>query len=420
MENKLKTNIFCEIYFRENNLNRNYPITREEFIKYSLSEKVFDKYLELIVELQDIVENENISIDEKNSENIDTILSEKSECIKKIVTLLINNNILDASYSEKKIDISMELAIFVFLNRVFFPSEDDFRLFFEHVLTLDYFQYYFGKTFKLHRGFSVMAEGEKPTRTYAKYDEVNKTIVDLDAHEVEKIILQIRKELDKYKKQTVILEKKLVTFKIDDENADSIMREMAFNKYFSDGLVEYLEDIQQYKEKLAVPIKEIKKLHVFFDDDKCSKNGHSLHTIKVEDDFYDFSKHKKVKRCFTIRRCAHCMQYQIQFDDYIEILHQYGALNCEVVFIGENGKINTSGFNDASVFKANGYSVSQTDGLSRELRQAVLKRMIENKKVTKYETIQFLRNRIAINGSKAENFIAVKKWREDLEFVKNL
>lgn len=70
-----------------------------------------------------------------------------------------------------------------------------------------------------------------------------------------------------------------------------------------------------------------------------------------------------------------------------------------------------------SPLKLCGYNVSQTEGLTSATWHFILSKIIHDGIMSKLDVIHYLEHFINLNGSKKENYAAVEKWREDLEFV---
>ena len=75
---------------------------------------------------------------------------------------------------------------------------------------------------------------------------------------------------------------------------------------------------------------------------------------------------------------------------------------------------------EASKLREHGYSVAQDSFMSDADRQALLKRLITSKVVSKGYVISYLKHMTQINGKKGSNYIALTKWKSDLEYVLKL
>lgn len=155
-------------------------------------------------------------------------------------------------------------------------------------------------------------------------------------------------------------------------------------------------------------------LVVFCGTDACREENHQLRNMRV-----DFSFYGKPDKQYTIERCAHCKQFRISLDALIQMFESCGVPRCRIMY-ENNTSGNLSGFEDTSIFYDMGYTVSQTAGLSAVQRQRILKCAIDTGKVSKYDVMRFLRQRVNINGMKAGNEIAFQKWKDDYNFIRSL
>lgn len=75
---------------------------------------------------------------------------------------------------------------------------------------------------------------------------------------------------------------------------------------------------------------------------------------------------------------------------------------------------------DESKLRKYGYSVAQDSFLSDSARQDLLQKLISTNTVSKGYVVSYLEHIIQINGKKASNYIALSKWKSDLEYVLKL
>lgn len=71
--------------------------------------------------------------------------------------------------------------------------------------------------------------------------------------------------------------------------------------------------------------------------------------------------------------------------------------------------------NEESRLAKYGYSVGRNSRFTDAERQDLLRWLIESKKVSKGYVISHLKHMIAINGKKESNYIALEKWKGDLD-----
>ena len=79
-----------------------------------------------------------------------------------------------------------------------------------------------------------------------------------------------------------------------------------------------------------------------------------------------------------------------------------------------------SDFAETSIFYDMGYTVSQSVDLTAAERHRILEHAIETGQASKYQVLNFLNQRMNINGMKAGNEIAFQKWKEDYEYIRQL
>ncbi len=111
----------------------------------------------------------------------------------------------------------------------------------------------------------------------------------------------------------------------------------------------------------------------------------------------EFKRHQKITRYHfiptRIRRVDHNGYYTPADNPYINYRDQESPL------------------------KLCGYSVSKTDGIPPDIRQAILEHIIERGILTKSDVINYLELFISTNGLRKGNEPAVQKWKDDLHFV---
>ena len=155
-------------------------------------------------------------------------------------------------------------------------------------------------------------------------------------------------------------------------------------------------------------------LFVFCGIDTCAEANHLLSNIKV-----DFSFYGKPDKQYTIKRCSHCKQFRISLQDLIAMFDSYGVPRGIIIY-DDDASGDFSDFAETSILYDMGYTVSQSADLTAAKRQSILKYAIETGKASKYQVLNFLKQRMNINGMKSGNEIAFRKWKEDYEFVRQL
>ena len=176
------------------------------------------------------------------------------------------------------------------------------------------------------------------------------------------------------------------------------------------------------------PINEDDTLYIIVDGDKCQKAQHTLYqgTWRI--------KYKAGIVEAEGQYCKTCRQAQIRRNLYAGLYQEHGKPCCKTVLKGledvvfEEPQPNYPDYLDTefkeraseSKLRKLGYSVSSTSGTSDKHRQALLKDAIGIGAVSRGYVISYLSHMIKINGQKASNEYACRKWQADLDFVLKL
>lgn len=158
------------------------------------------------------------------------------------------------------------------------------------------------------------------------------------------------------------------------------------------------------------------RLFVRMGKDVCDEKEHFQHSTAVALRFVDGTT-----EVVSVKRCFDCQRYYIGLDDFVKFICSKGTPTVSISYVSDGSVWESAGLMAVeSIYKQYGYNVSQIDGLSAPYRQALLSDIIAKRIRTKEETIQFLSMLISVNGKKKENWLALKKWQEDLQYVCSL
>lgn len=118
--------------------------------------------------------------------------------------------------------------------------------------------------------------------------------------------------------------------------------------------------------------------------------------------------------------CRNCNVYYIFRRDY-ELLCKKGTLQCKIIDAVTKKTLSdvTFNFNEKSVLSEMGYNVQASENLSSEERHQILKRAIEEKKISVNEIINLLELQINLHSGNERYANAIEKWIEDSLFVKS-
>lgn len=121
----------------------------------------------------------------------------------------------------------------------------------------------------------------------------------------------------------------------------------------------------------------------------------------------------------NINYCPQCNKCFIGYDEYQHYRKQYKILIGNIRLVSNKAKFSDLDLAEESPLHLCGYSVSQSVGLTVTERRSILQYMMEYEIMQKPYIIDYLNFFIRRNGSKADMDIAVQKWRDDLDWVRN-
>ena len=117
--------------------------------------------------------------------------------------------------------------------------------------------------------------------------------------------------------------------------------------------------------------------------------------------------------------CISCDVYYIFRRDF-DSLCSKGRLQCKVIdsFTKKVLWDSSFKFNDQSILSEMGYNVQASSNMSAKERQNILKKAIEEKKISENEIINLLELQIHLHSGDLRYRKAIEKWKEDSAFVK--
>ncbi len=126
----------------------------------------------------------------------------------------------------------------------------------------------------------------------------------------------------------------------------------------------------------------------------------------------------------NVEYCKACRRFFTTYEAFERFKLHYGALLVKLCDVDETGEFSETFQSEEhddpdSLLKRHGYTVRASVGLSAQKRQAILKKIIDEKILPKWKVIDYLRYFIQYNGSKHNMADAISKWETDLKFVEN-
>ena len=405
MVNSALYNLYTEDYSVDS--IRKVPVTVQELIREGLDTEIANAYVNLSEKLY-------------NSFLRDTQNGTKESAS----TLAIWRELLDlcVAHSICECDLSEEFPLYNFdvvlryQGRLYPRDISCFRMTLEEALS-----YVDLSERKLEREYNLTFAADPDDEEYLCVVRMNPATRQLDklpTSELNSILgrIQNRRQKNETKANTKAIAKQINGVFGDASKIKAILEEhyhIADEQLALGSLAEELQKILNQPPVHNLTRKDL--LWVIMGDDTCTDDRHHLMNIRANFGFYNGT----TKR-FLIRRCANCSQYQIEYAKFEKLWKEYGLPKVEIVYLGAEGDIDGKYWDDFSVFREHGYTVSQEQELTARQRQQLLKRIIDQGIRNKQETIHFLRRRIRFNGRKAENWLARSKWEEDLHYVESL
>lgn len=121
----------------------------------------------------------------------------------------------------------------------------------------------------------------------------------------------------------------------------------------------------------------------------------------------------------TVLFCVGCGQYYMGYESFKQYKKVYGRLLFECVLSAD---LRHSGatfidFAPDSILSRWGYSVNKD--IPKEHRQAILRFLLDTKRVQKFEAIEMIKGFISFRESQPKFHDACERWREDILFINN-
>lgn len=110
--------------------------------------------------------------------------------------------------------------------------------------------------------------------------------------------------------------------------------------------------------------------------------------------------------------------YETDIDEYEEDNEIYRSSNSNTNTT--DYMLETSEWNEESYLRSQGYTVSQTEGLSDDERQNILYNVLNSNVMSKHDIIQHLERMINLRKTSARYVNAIEKWERDIYFLMNL
>lgn len=149
----------------------------------------------------------------------------------------------------------------------------------------------------------------------------------------------------------------------------------------------------------------------------CKNNNHN---ITPATGILNNIKGKVVK--INVNYCSSCNLYFINYSEYKHYRDLYGVLLGNFLFKNSKGRTIASSYaelEEESLLRICGYTVSQSENLEPFERRLILSNIMDRKLLRKDEILRYLEFFINNSRNRANMRVAVKKWIDDQEWVRN-
>lgn len=167
-----------------------------------------------------------------------------------------------------------------------------------------------------------------------------------------------------------------------------------------------------------------------FQTNYCTRNHHTSFERKLLIDFRDGKSY-----FFDGRYCLECGRAYVARNYYASTINPKGTHDLTIDIVLQDGSLLSDETKsnvplltrddfaeraERSLLNKYGYNVGQTDNLSDKERQDILKGIIDRGELSPGYICSHIRYLIKINGKRDTNWLAVQKWKRDLEYVQSL
>lgn len=147
---------------------------------------------------------------------------------------------------------------------------------------------------------------------------------------------------------------------------------------------------------------------------KCLAENHNVISVTLRIPSYAESKSAVINANY----CMDCDRFFISSDEYDYYRSIYPIMLIRFEYVSDYDPSFTASLADKSPLMLAGYSVRANLNYSAFKRQSILRNVIELGILSKHEVINYINYFISMNGKARGMENAVKKWEEDLEYVR--
>lgn len=204
---------------------------------------------------------------------------------------------------------------------------------------------------------------------------------------------------------------------IEDHSAILPMLEIKIGDYYENIIshltVEELETIYMRKPSVI----EFKDVLVRTANAQCIEKSHVVEEINATVNILKRGTSHREEYVLKAYYCRNCNRCYILENEFIR-LKRIGTICCKVINLNDLKQSGDWGWANQSILRQYGYTVNQSDNLSRIERQTILDLVISNEVMSRDEVIDFLEWLLNRNSGNRNMDQAIKKWNEDIDYLR--
>ena len=276
---------------------------------------------------------------------------------------------------------------------------------------------------------------------------INSVAVEILSNDIIQLNVVVKNIYNNTKRNLVI---KDIALLLRQENTQIIVKNLLYaiclNTYFYDKENLYLVDSLDFSARISLNyVSSENKIVISHAQGDIDKNNNTdinytmsdsviiyiykgLSNLSCHNDKHDIilktvsvlTKDEQQRVAITVNYCRNCGVFYIDYNSLVTYKEKFGSKLIEesFTFVQADNSANYSAFNTHSELYKYGYNVRAYDGLSDTERRKILRDLIDKKIMTSADIIRDISNDIS-RFNKIERYAsAVKKWQNDLLFVR--
>ena len=249
------------------------------------------------------------------------------------------------------------------------------------------------------------------------WEEKSREVIEFDDEEIHRVKYEAEYGDEKFTLSMSEEHLEEIWDSIEDHSAILPMLEIKIGDYYENIIshltVEELETI--YIEKPSVI--EFKDVLVRTANAQCIEKSHIVKEINATVNILKRGTSHREAYVLKAYYCRNCNRCYILENEFIK-LKRIGTICCKIINLNDLNQSGNWGWANQSILRQYGYTVNQSDNLSRIERQTILDLVISNEVMSRDDVIDFLEWLLNRNSGNRNMDQAIKKWNEDIDYLR--